>query len=449
MPTPNLIQLIEPDSKSFRMFLIFFIGQLFSLLGSEIVQFSIVWWITIETGNPSLLSLAMFLTFIPKIFLSPLAGILADRWNKKFLIGLADFFQAVATFSLIILFLSNDATIWTVIAVNMIRSVFQTFHRPASASIIPLMVPKDKLAQINGLQQLSNGVVTTIGPIISAGLLLVYDVSELLWLDIISFIVAFSLLLCISIPKIILQSPSTQPNTAIDKRKKPRIIQEFKEGVKIIGNLRGLSTIIIMVLLANFLLTPLSVLLAYFVKFEHNGTVSNLALVSGMMQAAIIVGALAVSIKKEWKNKIRVFMIGILMIFSGIAIIGIAPIGKFWIMYVAGFIACLGVPIINAMFSTLIQTSVPKDKIGRVSSNLDLISTIFMPLGMLLSGPIAAWIGSGMVFFISSLIGIIVTVIIYFKSELPSLNPENFGSLKSSASYESQNLGMEIIPNDS
>ncbi|MHA1669615.1 MAG: MFS transporter [Promethearchaeota archaeon] len=441
-------QPIEPDSKSFKMFKIFFVGQILSLLGSEIVQFSIVWWITVETGNPSLLSLSMFLTFLPKILFAPLAGILADRINKKFLIGLADFLQAVATLGLILMFFINKADIWTVISVNIIRSVFQTFHRPASASIIPLMVPKNKLSQMNGLQQLSTGIVSTVGPIIAAGLLLIFDISEILWFDVISFIVAFSLLLCISIPKISTKHLQIQANSSLKKVKKPSMIQDFKEGINVIRNLRGLNTIIILVLLANFLITPMIVLLSYFVKFDHNGSVSDLALVSGIMQAATIIGALVVSIRKEWKNKLRVFIIGILMIYSGIAIIGITPTGQFWIMYIGGFIACFGVPIITAMFLTLIQTVVPIDNIGRVSSNLDMLGTIFMPLGMLISGPIAAWIGTGMLFFLASVLGIIMTIILFFKSELPSLNADTFGSLKTESQLESQKSIMETIPVD-
>jgi len=440
---------IEPDSKSFRMFKIFFVGQILSLLGSEIVQFSIVWWITIETGNPSLLSLSMFLTFLPKILFAPLSGILADRMNKKFLIGLADFLQAVATLGLILMFFANNAGIWTVISINIIRSAFQTFHRPASASIIPLMVPKNKLSQMNGLQQLSTGIVSTVGPIIAAGLLLIFDISEILWFDVISFIVAFSLLLVINIPKIRTKQLPTQANSSLKGVKKPSMIQDFKEGINIIRNLRGLSTVIILVLLANFLITPLIVLLSYFVKFDHNGSVSNLALVSGIMQAATIIGALIVSIRKEWKNKVLVFMIGILMIYSGIAIIGITPTGQFWIMYVGGFISCLGVPIITAMFLTFIQTVVPVDKIGRVTSNLEMLGTIFMPLGMLISGPIAAWIGSGMLFFISSVLGIILTIVLYFKSDLSSLNADTFGSLKNQSQVESQPPIMETVHNGS
>ncbi len=441
-------QPIEADSKSFRMFKIFFIGQILSLLGSEIVQFSIVWWITVETGNPSLLSLSMFLTFLPKILFAPLAGILADRMNKKFLIGFADFLQAVATLGLILMFFTNNAGIWTVISVNIIRSAFQTFQRPASASIIPLMVPKNKLSQMNGLQQLSTGIVSTVGPIIAAGLLLIFDISEILWFDVISFIVAFGLLLTISIPKIITKQHPSQINSSLKEVKKPSMIQDFKEGINIIRKLRGLNTIIILVLLANFLITPLIVLLSYFVKFDHNGSVSNLALVSGIMQAATIIGALVVSTRKEWKNKVRVFMIGILMIYSGIAIIGITPTGQFWIMYIGGFIACLGVPIITAMFSTLIQTVVPIDKIGRVTSNLGMLGTILMPLGMLISGPIAAWIGSGMLFFLASVLGFILTIILFLKSELPSLNANIFGSLKTESRLESQNSIIETIPID-
>ena len=84
--------------KTFKHYIYFWIGQLISLLGSSVISFVIIFWITIETGSAVILSIATVLTFLPIVIFSPIAGVLADRWNRKILIFIADFFQAITTF---------------------------------------------------------------------------------------------------------------------------------------------------------------------------------------------------------------------------------------------------------------------------------------------------------------------------------------------------------------
>src|SRR4030067_3206156 len=99
------------NQKTFRQYLSFLFGQQFSLVGSTIVQFVIIWWITVETGSPVFLSLAALAGFAPMVVLAPFPGVLADRWNPKIVIILADSCQAFATIVLILLFWSNWASI--------------------------------------------------------------------------------------------------------------------------------------------------------------------------------------------------------------------------------------------------------------------------------------------------------------------------------------------------
>ncbi len=110
-----------PSKTNFRHYLYFLFGQQFSMLGSLIVGFTITWWITIETGSMVYLSISTFLMFIPQIVITPFAGVLADRWNKKAILAISDSLQAFVTFVLFLFFLADFQSIWLVLAVNTFR----------------------------------------------------------------------------------------------------------------------------------------------------------------------------------------------------------------------------------------------------------------------------------------------------------------------------------------
>jgi len=139
-----------PTKKNFRHYMYFLGGQQFSMLGSLIVGFVITWWLTIETGSVVILSISVFLMFIPQIVVTPFAGVLSDRWNKKAIIAISDSLQAFVTFGLFLLFLFDLKNIWLVLGINTFRAALYAFQLPAVQSLIPTMVPKDNLSRVNG-----------------------------------------------------------------------------------------------------------------------------------------------------------------------------------------------------------------------------------------------------------------------------------------------------------
>src|SRR4030067_1843260 len=142
------------DRQTFRGYLLFWSGQLVSLLGSSIVQFTIIWWITVTTGSALYLSIATFLGLVPIVAIGPIAGVFADRWNRKKLVFVADMMQVLAIVVLIMLFWTGHSGIWQLLGVLTFRAVFQAFHEPTVTAITPSMVPKNKLSRMNGLNYL-------------------------------------------------------------------------------------------------------------------------------------------------------------------------------------------------------------------------------------------------------------------------------------------------------
>jgi DHA3 family macrolide efflux protein-like MFS transporter len=132
-------------------------GQAFSLLGSQLVQFALIWWLTKTTGSATVLATASLVGLLPQVILGPVIGTLVDRWNRRLTLILADSTIALATLGLALLFWSGKVEIWHVYLLMFIRSTAGGFHWPAMQASTSLMVPKEHLARIQGLNQILQG----------------------------------------------------------------------------------------------------------------------------------------------------------------------------------------------------------------------------------------------------------------------------------------------------
>lgn len=145
-------------SSSMRPFFIIWIGQAGSLLGSQLVRFALVWWLTKATGSATALALASLAALLPQIVIGPFAGALVDRWSRKLIMIAADAMIALATLVLAVLFWLNVATVWHIYALLLIRSTGAAFHWPAMQASTSLLVPEQQLPRVGGLNQALSGV---------------------------------------------------------------------------------------------------------------------------------------------------------------------------------------------------------------------------------------------------------------------------------------------------
>ena len=399
--------MVSPANETtYRQYLSFFLGQQFSLLGSSIVQFAIVWWINLETASTLYLSLAAFVGFVPMVVLGFFTGVLADRFNRKIIIALADFAQAFITVLLIVSFLMGWASIFVVLGLLAFRGVCQAFHAPTVSAIVPSMVPQNRLSRMNSLEYVLSGVVNVAGPLIAAILLAFVRIEQILWIDPATFLVAVIIL---SVTKI----PSVR-----ETHEKTSFKGDFMQGFAFIRSARGLLPLILLATVLNFLIMPISTLLPYFVKFDHLGVASDLAMVEAVIQGGLLAGGLFMLINKGFKKKIAAFVISILISLIGYAIVSLTPLGLFWFMAVAGLMFSLPVPIANVSVRTIIQTVVPLKIQGRVSSVIMSLASLASPLGMIMSGALANYVGTANLFLGSALLGVLVLVPSWFLTDI-------------------------------
>jgi len=385
-------------SSNLRGYIIFWIGQLISLLGSSIVQFSIIWWITVETGSELFLAISTFLGFGPTMLFTPIAGVFVDRWSRKKLIASADFLQAVATIGLIFSFMIGIADIWFVLAIITLRGIFQAFHGPAVQAIIPLLVPKDKLSRMNGLDYLFNGFILMIGPLVGALMLSYFVLQEVLWIDALTFMIAI-------IPTIIISIPSVKTSTS--KQEKLPFLAELSEGFTFIRNQQGLLALLAVFTAANFFMRPLYVLMPLFAKDVHLGGPEELALLFAMVQAGIIGASLIMSSWKGFGNNAHGVALGIFIMYFGFSLCSFAPQGLFPLLLLGVFLNGFGLPIANVSSQTIWQKIVPPEKLGRVYSVRLTIAQGSGPIAIILSGIFGELFGIIPVLITASLFGML------------------------------------------
>ena len=401
------------SKSSFSQFLFLWSGQLFSILGSAIVGFAITWWITITTGSATLLSISIFMYILPMALLTPFVGVIADRHNRKIIIAIADSLQALTTFMVIVLFWFNLAYPIVVVLIMGLRGICQAFHVPTASAILPSMVPKEKLSRMNGINYLFISVINIIGPIFGATLYSIWSIELILWIDIITYGIAMVPLLLAKIPLMI------KPK---EEKEKDSFFHEFKLGLKTINLIPGLIALLLWSMVLNFLLMPANILLPYYIAFEHGGTEFDFALLTVFFSIGMIFGSLLTSIKKDWNRKLFSYFGSLIFLMVSISVFAFVPKGSYIPMWIAASVMGFTLPIGNTIYMTVIQLTVPKEKMGRVNSIDQSLSSIMAPIGAISAGPLAEFFGIRTLFLLISIIGSVGSIVVWKGTRLRNVD---------------------------
>ncbi|UCE13825.1 MAG: MFS transporter [Candidatus Heimdallarchaeota archaeon] len=391
-------ELNESTYYNLRGYIAIWIGQSVSLLGSSIVQFAIIWWLTLETGSAFVLSLATFCGLVPMVLLGPFSGVLADRWNRKKIILTTDFLQAIATIGLIGLFWLDIVEIWHVLTLLTVRGVFQAFQMPAIVAIVPQMVPKNRISRINALNSIFNNIIFIIGPAVAAIFLVYFSVGTILWLDAISFLAAVATLVFVAIPPVIKTVGTELENVSFRA--------QFFEGMSYL-RASGFMPLIIGFTIANILINPIFSLFPLFIKELHSGGVWELAIVISIFQAGNFTGSLLIAVK-NYTPKISTIMFVTIITFTGMLIIAAAPVGFFLIIGIGALITGFSVGIIDVGIISILQIHIPSELQGRIMSVIFTTIKSILPIALLFVGSIAEVIGLAQLYLICPIIGLLM-----------------------------------------
>ncbi|MDD4844912.1 MAG: MFS transporter [Anaerotignum sp.] len=394
---------MEKIQKWKSKFIVVALGQAISMLGSHGVQFALIWWLAEKTSSPLMLGIAGVVAYLPMSLFSPLAGIAADRYNRKLISIFSDMAMGAVALIYAVLLFFFDLPVWTVFVMLCARGIGSTFQQPAIQSIIPQLVPKDQLVKTNGWMQLLNSGSFLLGPVIGASLYAIFPMSVVLMSDVVGAILGSAALAAVKIPKL-----------TKNEDEKKHFVTEIKEGLQVFKEDKKLFCIVIAEALCMFFYAPLSSFYPlmtsdYFNLSAMYGSVVELSFAIGM-----VISALLFSTVLKIERKIRVSFIGLFGMAVASLICGvIPPVYVGWFFFAAVCI-CLGAwgNVHTIPLTAYIQETVAPEKMGRAFSVLTLISSVTMPVGLLFSSPIAEKVGVNVWFFVSGLCMIILTAIV-------------------------------------
>jgi MFS transporter, DHA3 family, macrolide efflux protein len=382
-----------------RDIVLFLSSQTISLFGSALVQYAIMWYITLSTKSGVMMTLFIICGFIPTFILSPMAGVWADRYNRKTLIIIADALIAIATLVLTIVFFMGYEAVWLLFVIAAIRAIGTGIQTPAVGAILPQIVPENKLTKVNGTNGSLQAVIMFIAPIVSAALLTMASIEVIFLMDVITAAIAiFTLFVFLRIP---LHKKASHHQTT-------SYLNDFKEGIQYIKNHAFLKQFFLFFALFFVFMAPAAFLTPLQVTRTFGEEVWRLTAIEIAFSIGMMAGGGIIAAWGGFRNKIQTMTFASLIMGACTLALGLAP--GFWIYLF--FMAVFGVamPIFNTPSTVLLQEKVEENYMGRIFGVFGMISTSMMPIGMLIFGPIAdvieiEWllIGTGVLILILSL----------------------------------------------
>lgn len=379
--------------------ILFLSSQTISLFGSALVQYAIMWHVTLSTQSGMMMTLFIICGFIPTFILSPFAGVWADRYNRKILIVLADALIAIATLVLAIVFLMGYEAVWLLFLMASIRAIGTGIQTPAVGAILPQIVPKDKLTKVNGINGSLQAAIMFVAPIVSAGLLTMTSLEIIFFIDVVTAMIAIITLLGFLKIAVHQKAAEQEPTSYFN---------DFKQGISYIKNSPFLKQLFLFFGVFFVLMAPAAFLTPLQVVRSFGDDVWRLTAIEIAFSIGMMAGGGIIASWGGFHNKIHTMTLASLLMGLCTLALGVVPIFSVYLFFMAVF--GVAMPIFNTPTTVLIQEQVDESYLGRIFGVFGMISTSMMPIGMLIFGPMAdvikvEWllIGTGIFIFILSL----------------------------------------------
>ena len=364
----------------FKKYIVFWLSQSVSQFGSAMTSFALILWTYGQSGSALSVSLMAFCNYVPYICASLFAGELVDRYSKKAIMLLADSVAAVCTVVVLALTLHDGLAVWNIYVVNAVIGLMNALQSPAMAVAVGRLVPKDKLANVSGMNSFSGNLISVLSPMAAAFLFAFGGLRVILLADLCSFMFAFLVLaFFISIPE-----------DGVRQEKDKRFVGT-KAGLRYLKGERGLLVIMLTMALINFFsrLTYENILSPMILARSGNDSVA-LGAVNAVMGIAGILGGIVVSMGKGSKNSIKlIYYSAALSFLFGDILMAVGRGSLVWM--IAGAAASFPIPFIMAGQNVIMYKRVPEEIQGSVFAVRNAIQFGTIPVGILLGGLLADW----------------------------------------------------------
>jgi DHA3 family macrolide efflux protein-like MFS transporter len=358
-------------------------GQALSIIGTQLVQFALIWYLTVQTGSATVLATASLVGLLPNVILGPFIGTLVDRWDRRRIMLVSDTVFALVTIGLAVLFALDAVEVWHIYVVLFIRALFESFHSNAMTASTSLMVPVEHLTRIQGINQMLNGGLNVISAPLGALLLGILPMQAILAIDVISALFAIVPLLFTRIPQ-----PERRTGITADGRQET-IWQGAKSGLRYVLSWPGLLIVSLMTIGINFTIIPAFSLLPLLVKETFGGSAIHLGWVESAMGIGMFVGGALLGAWGGFKRNIVTSMLGLMGLGLGTLVFAVTPATALWLAVIGSLLVGIMTPLTIGPFYAMIQTIVEPDMQARIFSLLNSVGAAIVPIGLLVAGPVA------------------------------------------------------------
>ena len=364
-----------------KAFTTIWLGELFSIIGTGLTAFALGVWVYNQTGSATLFALITLSATLPAILISPFAGALVDRWDQRKVMIIADTGAALCTLVVAILVMTNSLEIWHIYVTMGLASVCNAFQQPAYQVAATMLVPKENYLQASGMMQAGMGAQFIVSPVLAGLLVGPLGITGIIAIDFITFFMAVGALILVRIPK--------PEKTSEGSKGAGSLWNEVKQSLVFMRERAGLSRLLVMIAMGNFMIGFLAVLagpmmLSMFESEKIYGTTMSIA-GTGMLIGSIVLGA-----SGGPKRLVRGLLISMVVGGLGILVMGLRP--NVYLITAACFTFFLSMPFGRGCFETLLRTKVVPDMQGRIFSFTRMAAMASTTTAYLVAGPLTDYV---------------------------------------------------------
>lgn len=355
-------------------FLLLWLTQTFSGLGSAVTSYALVIWSYTQTGSALSTALLMVCAYAPYVVLSVFAGALSDRWDPRKTMLVCDAGAALSTVCVMVLMATGKLQLWHLYVVNAVGGVMNTVQQPASEVATTLLLPRSAYQRVGGLRSLANSVNGILRPVIATAILGLLGMSAVFLFDLATFAVAFlTLLLFIRLPKTA-EAPTKQP-----------LLQSAREGLAFLRQKRGVLMLVLFLAAINWVAAMYEAALSPMLLSREGGGEVALGVLNTTMGIATLLGSVVATLLPAPKNRVKVICATLMVSMSTENLM--LAFGRTLPVWCVG--ACLGwllIPLMNANLDAVMRLSIPTAIQGRVFAVRNTLQFFTIPLGQLMGG---------------------------------------------------------------
>ncbi len=414
----------------------FLSGQAVSILGSGLVQFAIIWFVTLRANSGTSMMIITLASFIPQLVVAPFAGVWADRHDRRWLIILADSTIALVTLALAVFFFFGYDHIWMIYIAAAVRSLGGGIQSPAIKALIPQMTPKKELVRINGIYSTIENVILLLSPVLGGALITLFPIWIVFMVDVVTAAIAVTIIIFMPIPdqktgkvKTALGAEPTLPEHTVwgfptleggavavevtEDSELPHepVSRQFRMGFRYVRQNIVIRNLMLIYAFFMVLLAPIATLLPLYIRRHFGAEAWRISVTQTAIFAGMAVGGLIVSLKGSFKSHLSTIRMSGFIVAAGtfgLALLGLLQSPLFAFFVLLAFALGIIVPFYTTAVTTLFQEQVERAFHGRVFSLLYMIGSAAIPLGTTLFGPLADLFPIAYILMFTSAIQIVI-----------------------------------------